>query len=517
MDSNNINRRDFLKLLALFTFSNVGIPYFHIKPQHLSEGTDGVGRLPNILILLFDTFSARHFSLFGYQRATTPNFARFAERGTVYHRHYSGGNFTTPGVASLLTGTYPWSHRGLHYFGTVRDEFIHRNLFSVLAESYFLTAFTHNAFVMVLLEQFQEYLNQITPAKDLAILSEPFTDRLFPGDLAISLWGERVLRASGADLPSSLFLSFIESGFDSFTPAELMRQYGEIYPRGLPNNSTTGLFFLLEQTIDWIQSHVIDIPRPFLGYFHLFPPHEPYTTRKEYIDIFNDGWMPEPKPELAFSEHRTEGYLNEQRRLYDEYIAFVDAEFGRLVDYLDRNGVLEDTYFIVTSDHGQLFERGIHGHANCTLYEPLVHIPLLISKPGQKAREDVLAPTSSVDVLPTLAYIAGKPAPDWCEGQILPTFLQASPDIGRSIYAVDAKSNPKSTPLKIGTVSLMGSRYKLIHYFGYQGKEDDYELYDLENDPDEYDDIYSFRGTLASDLKAELLAKLDDVNREFEG
>jgi arylsulfatase len=219
---------------------------------------------------------------------------------------------------------------------------------------------------------------------------------------------------------------------------------------------------------------------------------------------------------LAFSHDKSEEFLNEQRRFYDEYIAFVDAEFGRFVDFLDRSGVLEDTYFIVTSDHGQLFEREIHGHVTSTLYEPLIHIPLLISKPGQKEREDVLTPTSSVDLLPTLAHIAGKPFPDWCEGQILPTFHQTNPESGRSIYTVEAKMNPKSTSLKVGTVSIMKDRYKLVHYFGYEAKKDDYEFYDLENDPEELEDLYPSRGKLATELKAELLAKLYDVNRAFE-
>jgi arylsulfatase A-like enzyme len=276
-----------------------------------------------------------------------------------------------------------------------------------------------------------------------------------------------------------------------------------------------GVFFLLEDAIDWIQNEVAQVLQPFLGYFHLFPPHEPYMTRKEYVDIFDDGWKPEPKPVHAFPLSKSEEFLNLRRRHYDEYLAFVDAEFGRLLDFLRRTGILDNTYFILTSDHGQLFEREIHGHVTSTLYEPLIRVPLLISKPGQRLREDVTTPTSCVDLLPTLLSIAGKPVPDWCEGQILPSFGTSNPNSDRNIYAVEAKKNPRSAPLKMGTVSIINGRYKLIRYFGYQAKMDDYELYDLQNDPGEYEDLYQSRKRMASELKGELIARIDDANRKI--
>ncbi len=64
-----------------------------------------------MVVIVFDAFSAYNISLYGYQRETTPNIARWAERAVVYHNHNAGGNFTIPGTASLLTGTYPWTHR----------------------------------------------------------------------------------------------------------------------------------------------------------------------------------------------------------------------------------------------------------------------------------------------------------------------------------------------------------------------------------------------------------------------
>jgi arylsulfatase A-like enzyme len=526
MNQTKLSRRDFLNLLLLVSLARSGVP-LGIQQNRSSAlyGRNVIGEkpeggpleLPNILFIVFDTLSARHISLFGYPRETTPNIARFAKRSTVFHRHYAGGNFTVPGTASLLTGTYPWSHRGLHLFGSVRDEYTDRNLFSVFAEDYFISAYTHNALVMGLLDQFRSHLDQLTPPKELAVLSEPLSDRLFENDYFVSLWGERVVRGSGlGGLPGSLFLSYTELGedFDAFTPEVLKQKYGALFPRGLPNHSI-GLFFLLEDTIDWIKTQVLGAPRPFLGYYHMLPPHEPYKPRKEFIDRFNDGWQPRPKPILIFPQNRSEAYLADRRRQYDEYLAYVDSEFGRLLDALESSGIFDNTLVILTSDHGQLFERGIHGHVTSTLYEPVIHIPLMISRPGQKNRLDVHSPTSAIDILPTLLHLTGGSIPEWCAGQILPTFGSSGQDSVRTLFALEAKTNPKVGPLKVGTAALIKGRYKLVRYFGYDKARDFYELYDLENDPEELEDLSRLKIlSLASELKEELALRIEEANQE---
>jgi arylsulfatase A-like enzyme len=533
MASSKFSRREFLKLLSLFALgglassktkvpglrretlrSQTGATPIEVKSSAPEDQAGGEKKLPNILLLVFDTFSAHHISLYGYRRNTTPNLAKFADQATVFHQHHSGGNFTVPGTSSLLTGTYPWTHRALHFFGTVQNQFVDRNIFSVFADDYFISVYTQNALVMDLFNQFQKYIDRVTPPGALALVSEALADRVFSKDYFISFWGERIVRGSGFQLPDSLFLSYTSVGedFDPKTPDYLMKKYGELFPRGMPTHST-GLFFLLEDAINWIRGQVENDSRPFLGYFHLLPPHEPYHTRKEFIDIFKDGWKPTPKPILRYSQNLSQDYLDEQSRYYDEYISYVDEEFGRLIDSLDKSGALENTCVILTSDHGQLFERGIHGHVTPTLYEPLIHIPLLISKPGQTAREDIYTHTSAVDVLPTLCQIAGKPVPEWTEGQVLPGFGGVLPDNGRKIYVVEAKLNPKSGPIKIGTTAMIQGDHKLVRYFGYQSK-DAYELYDLYNDPDEMVDRFEpNRGSLSDELKGELVAKLDQENQ----
>jgi arylsulfatase A-like enzyme len=520
-DPAKLSRREFIKLLSLLPLLGASskVDFFgRTFASHPSPNQPGADNTrPNFIIMLFDTLSARNLSLYGYSRQTTPNLARFAQRATVFHQHYAAGNFTLPGTASLLTSVYPWTHRGLHVMGTVREEFAHKNLFSELADEYFIQTYTHNMLVMSLFQQFQKSLDELVLPHELAILNEPLTDYLFPEDYYASFWGERVYRGSGTDLPGSLFLSFrplFAEDFHPFTPQSLTEKYGELFPRGIPNNSL-GLFFKLEDAIDWIQTQASGLPQPFLGYFHLLPPHEPYKTRHDFVDRFDDGWQPTVKPASVFSLGVSQEDLNLRRRWYDEYIAYVDAEFGRLINNLERNGALENTYLILTSDHGQLFERGIHGHVTSTLYHPLLHIPLLISKPGQQERVDVTTPTSCIDVLPTVLHLAGKASPEWAQGRILPTFGGEETASQRSLFALEAKNNPKMAPLRIGSMAMIRNGHKIVRYFGWGARRDGYELYDLQNDPQELHDLYETRKSLAQEMKAELDAKLQQENRNF--
>jgi arylsulfatase A-like enzyme len=293
----------------------------------------------------------------------------------------------------------------------------------------------------------------------------------------------------------------------------LINKYGDLFPRGIPN--LHNLFFILEQAIDWIMAQVVSLPNPFLAYYHLLPPHEPYMTRKDFVGLFDDGWAPDPKPPMPLQNRQNapEGYLNRSRIEYDEYLAYADEEFGRLYDFMLAHGTLDNTIFVFTSDHGELFERGIRGHVTQALYEPITHVPLMISVPGQKQRQDVFTPTSCVDLLPTLLQLTNQPIPDWCEGQVLPGFGEA--DVRKSIYTVEAKSNPKEAPLKKATVALVKDNNKIINYLGYHPNESIFEFYDLKTDPDERENLYKDSNSLAADLREVLLAKLKQVNQRF--
>jgi arylsulfatase A-like enzyme len=508
-----INRRSFLKLLPTVPFYKVAWPQ-ETAVSHLTQQAQDAD-MPNILFIVFDTLSAKHVTLHGYNRDTTPNFARFAERATVFHQHRSTANFTSSATSSMFTGTYPWTHRAFHLHGTINQQYANRTFFNLLPDKYYKVAYTHNLLVTSLLHQFGGEIDLFKQTRDLCLEDGEFADLAFNDDYSAAFWGESTALRAGATPPGTLFLSMLERVRRFAIKSGVDQEYSDLYPRGIPNLHS--LFFLLEDAIDWMGEQITTLPHPFLGYFHLLPPHEPYTTRKDFIDIFKDDWRPVEKEPHFASEGHKQGFLNQQRREYDEYLAFTDAEFGRLLDQLNASGIMDNTYVVLTSDHGELFERGIRGHVTMTLFDPLIHVPLLISKPGQQKRVDVYDHTSAVDLLPTLMHATGQPIPEWCEGEVLPTFSEAQPIANRPIYAMEAKSNPKQAPLTKATLVLIKGQYKLIHYFGHRpnNPEGVYELFDIENDPEELVNLYQPEFPAAKELMEEMADKVRQVNEPF--
>jgi len=147
-------RRDFLKLAGLLPPS-VAAPW-RLDTLYNQQGQQ------NVIVIVFDALSAYHVSLLGYQRETMPNLARLAERAVVYHNHYAGGNYTTPGTASLLTGTHPWTHRAFQHNGTVSESFAKKNIFSVF-QTYYRFTYTHNLWADTLLKQLKSEVDNCEP------------------------------------------------------------------------------------------------------------------------------------------------------------------------------------------------------------------------------------------------------------------------------------------------------------------------------------------------------------------
>jgi arylsulfatase A-like enzyme len=513
MVKGQIDRRQFLRLLSLMSLSAVLETAHSATPQATSM--PGSHQSPSILILLLDALSARHLSIHGYHRQTTPHLAKFADRATVYHSHYAAGNFTTPGTASLLTGVYPWSHRALQLDGQVADTYGDRNLFALFGDAYSRIAFAHNTLTHILLLRLRPHIDVYLPPEEFGLFGGTFPSQLFPNDPDIAYRSVEKMLFRDWKYPGSLFLGFGDKLRILARERGWEREFEQLYPRGIPTLIQHKWFFLLEDVIDGLIALMRGAQQPFLAYLHLFPPHEPYRPHRDFVGIFDDGWTPVTKPPHALSLDLPQEALNQWRLEYDEYLAFADAEFGRFYDALVETGVLDNSYVVLTSDHGQLFERGVHAHVTELLYEPIIHIPLLMSRPGQQQREDVYTRTNCVDLLPTLLDATERAIPPWCEGNVLPTSdTQEGPD-ERAIFSVEAKGNRVDRPLTKATIALLRGQYKLIHYMGYADYGNAYELYDLESDPEELENLYLSKKTIAADLQSEMQDKLRQVNEPY--
>ena len=505
-----LTRREFLKSASLYALGSLGTLAQPGRKRRKAAANDR----PNIIILLFDALSARNMSLYGYPRQTTPHIARFAERATVYHRHYAAGNFTSPSTASLLTGTYPWTHRAFQQAGLIRRTLADHNLFQLLDGAYERVAFTQNIWVDLFLYQFRQSLD--VHVKSTAYSLDEYiryNDGVWQNDPLIAFRSHEDFLEQDFGIPGSLYFSLADKVRSYLAHKFDFRELRDEYPRGIPNFSKYKAYFMLEQVFEGVAQELIRLREPFAGYFHLWPPHEPYLPNRHFIGLFDDGWSPVRKPPHTLSNELPEQTLDSSRREYDEFVSHVDHEFGQLYDRLQTAGLLENSYLIVTSDHGEMFERGVRGHVTPLLYDPVIHVPLLISAPGQSARRDIHSLTSCVDLVPTLLNFTANPAPDWLEGTLLPGF--GGEENAHPVFTVEAKKNPAASPLTQATFAMLEGDYKLILYFGYPGYEDVCELYNLREDPEELNDLGRSRSVILDDMKSHLQFRLAHSDRPF--
>jgi len=466
-------------------------------------------------------------SLHGYQRETMPNLTKLAEHAVVYHNHYAGGNYTTPGTASLLTGTHPWKHRAFQPGGRIPENIVQNNIFSAFDKYYRLT-YSHNLWVNLLLRQFKDKLetyipkgkyflasDRTNPDQGFVFNSDTVIPTLFENDEDIALvsW-IRALESNEEGYAYSLFFSPL---YEQYRKNYYAKRYADIealFPRGIPRDDYD--MFLLERAIEGIGGLLTVAPQPFLGYFHFWPPHAPYNTHIDFTGRFKaDGLIPPSKPLDLFGD---DGSKTKHRTEYDEYILYVDREFGRFYDQLRDNGLMENTWLVLTSDHGEMFERGIEGHRTPVLYEPVIRVPLIIFEPGRESRTDIYENTSAVDILPTLLHVTGQQPAKWTEGSILPPYTSEQQEKNESVYVVHADKNEQFAPLTIATISIRKGDYKLMYFIGYKelgANSERIELYNVKDDPEELNDIFDVERDIGMVLLNELKEKLNEVNEPY--
>ena len=503
-----LSRREFLKLISLVP---VGIHSHSISKleNRLSDGGQ-----KNIIILVFDAWSQPHVSLYGYRRRTMPHLEKFAERATIYHNHYSSGTFTVPGTASLLTGMHPWSHRAFQMGGGLDQSHTGHTMFSALSSTHSTLAYTQNKFADQILHQVDLDLDEhpdywIFNTQSTNFYGAPFLKR-DPRITFASIEDNIIQKGKGFD--SSLFFGPLSRLYIRYARMEREKQYGMDYPRGLPDTSE---LYLLPDVVDGAIGLLKEIRQPTLAYLHFYPPHDPYRPTAEFFNRFADGWNAPDKPihDLSDMQYQADE-LHMEHQHYDEFIASWDHETSRLYEFLQNSGLTENSYIFITADHGDLFERGELGHWTKTIYDPVIHVPLIVLQPGQTLRKDVHTMTSSVDLLPTIAHLTGNPIPEWSEGRLLPE-LGGTSDEKRSHFSMDAKYGSSFGPLVNYSMSLTRDGHRLVYYCYPKDEHKKFEFYDIQADVEEMNDLYLSKPSLAVQMQDELLQKVEDVNKPF--
>ncbi|MGH9460244.1 MAG: sulfatase, partial [Vicinamibacteria bacterium] len=181
---------------------------------------------------------------------------------------------------------------------------------------------------------------------------------------------------------------------------------------------------VLERVVRWLRE---EASPPFLSWVHFLSPHSPYDYRPEANHLYRTPttgrFAQTTGPEITVESSAD---LDRVEDLYDGEVWYADGLFGRLLAALEATGRRGDTLVVITSDHGEeLADHG--GFQHGTVYEEILRVPLIVGHPrGARGLRSGL-PMSHVDLLPTLAEIAGLEPP----GEIDGVSLLAPLDAGR--------------------------------------------------------------------------------------
>ena len=480
MASSKTNRRNLLKVMGMVPAAITLAPLAKIFPSTSKTS-------PHIIIVVCDAWAAHNTSLYGYPRPTMPNIEKFAKRSTVYNHHYSAGNFTVPGTASLLTGMYPWTHRAINLGGMIKNSLGDNQIFKALYDTHKGIGYVQNVYADQLINQARAYLKTHIPFGAYNLQDGVFYDSpLFNLDAytAFSSFEDGIIN-HGKGFDGSVWLGPLARLFRIRNKRIINNAMSEEYYAGLPESLDP---FLLSDVVDGLIDTLTNLTEPSVVYFHMFAPHDPYRPySKHYNGFRDDEYSPNTAPTHPLvSEPNSDHELRISRLNYDAFLASLDQELARLFNYFDASGLKDDSYIFLTSDHGEMFDHGMRGHSDPLLFEPLIHIPLVVSAPGQFERHDVDTPTSSVDILPTICHITKNEIPDWSEGRLLPT-LGGESDPERAVFSFSAPQNSSFGNITQYSISMVYKNNKLIKYN--HPKYSKYEFYDLANDPQEKLDL----------------------------
>ena len=463
-------------------------------------GAGGVGlaaepQRPNIIYIMADDHAAHAISAYGSRINRTPNLDRIASAGVRMTNTFCTNSICTPSRAAILTGQY--SHKNGVY--TLNDQIDpqHENVAKELQKAGYQTAM-------------------------------------------IGKW----------------HLVTNPAGFDYWNILPGQGVYYDptfITPEGRKQYKGYCTDIIADFAIDWMKKR--DTQKPFFLMCHHKAPHRPWDPAPKYKDLFANETIPEPDNLYEHYEGRAASVAAVKMKVgedmndrdvkqplpkdlkgdalrkwaYQPYIKdylrciqSVDDNVGRVLDFLDAEGLSKNTIVIYTSDQG--FFLGDHGWFDKRLmYEESLRMPFLMRypaaiKPGS-INGDILL---NIDFAPTFLDYAGAKAPAEMQGRSFRANAEGRTpkDWRKAMYYRYwmHNSNDHHVPSHYGVRT---ARWKLIYYYGkplgMKGAQPpdttpDWELFDLEHDPREMKNLY--HDPKHAKIVAELKKELDKLQKE---
>ena len=453
-------------------------------PMRAGEFSGALARAPapqGVILMVVDTLRKDHLDSYGYKRPTAPTLSRLAAEGALFQDVVSQATWTKVSVASIMTSLYPASHG----VAEVTDRL--PAAANTLAEAYRAAGYA-----------------------TLSYSSVAFTGKL-----------------------TNLHQGFEELHELGSTQLERRTKTARVYA---------------DRLCAWLEEHR---DAPFFVFFHVFDPHDPYEPRQPYNSKWADPGkkedherdadklrkvIPDPfmrrramgtRRQFETADIDTEEYLSYDRDWYDGSIRAMDAELARVLERLKTLGLAEKTMIAFIADHGEEFldhGRMFHGQ---TLYGELTNVPLVLFWPGVVPNGVVIDETvRSIDLMPTLLEISGRPLPEGLQGQSLMPLMRAArelrnADLTESTLAslagdlgwqkspvVSERATTQQSggprPREDEAVSIVLDGWKLIHNTKSSSGKPEFELFQHTKDPLDLTNVADEHPDVVEKLLAEL-------------
>src|SRR5271165_1887570 len=433
---------------------------------------------PNIVCLVGEGLRWDEFSSSGNKLLKTPNMDRIGAEGCTFHNAFVVNALCLPSRATLLTGMYS------HTTGAVSNV-------------------------------------EGRIAAGIPLVS----DLLQKAGYETAFLGKSHVVGALMDHPWDYYFGFVGQA-DYYRPLITEGVKGQYGPAKLYAGQYVDTL-LTRKAVEWLQQKR---DKPFCLFLWFYAPHAPFYRPKDMVNDFNGVPIPTPptidedrngdagKPRaVADADNKvgyTELYSDDPRSLEelvkDHYVGVEDNDrnVGAIWQELDRQGIADKTAVLLSSDHG-FFLGEHHFYDKRLMYEPSIRVPMMLRLPGRvKAGATSEKMVLNLDVAPTLLDIAGVPVPEEMQGKSMLPLAEGKTTDWRKDWLYEYYEYPGFENVR-PCRGVRTDRYKLIHFFL---SPEEWELYDLEKDPDERANLYSKAGY--EELTAQLKKRLEELRAE---
>ncbi len=353
---------------------------------------------PNIILIILDTLRADALGSYGAAATASPALDAFAREAVRFENTYAQSSWTRPSIATILTSLYPSEHGAIHKMDALPDR-VTTLAEALRADGYWTAGFVSNINVAPVFN-FQQGFDAYTYlAPDLYFGATDSTTQLaiYKG---LRLARERFLR-------DRIYV------YNYYQDAE----------------AVTGA------VTQWVEHNP---PMPFFLFIHFMDPHDPYFEHpyngRGVARVLN------PDPPASRKD--------ELHALYAGNVAYLDQHLGTLFSRLKSAGLYENTIIAVTADHGEEFqEHGGWWHGT-SLYQEVVHVPLIVKRAHEERAGQVESRRArTLDIAPTLMAAAGLRIPREFVGRDL--FGPAAPE-PEPLFAEEELEGDVLASLRVG-------------------------------------------------------------------